>query len=413
MIDSNQFLKSAVEHYNKGNLPQAEAMCQHLVSNDREFADAYNLLGMVSLSAGLPEHAIRYFKKALKNTPSHKLAKKNLKAAKKTNNKLNPRKSHKDKFLLIKAWGSGFWADMDHIFGQLLLAEMTGRIPIALWEKNSLYHDGSCENAFELYFEPVSNISSENLSSEELSYFPPKWNQFNLTVPELNKFDGPNSRMAGLYYLARNEDVAVSDFHTYISDLLPWIAPRNPLSNMNAQDIYRYLFEKYITLKADIQEEITQYWSTHIKNRQVLAVHIRGSDKLLESHDLNEINSQYHGHIENYLSNKPDTFVFLLTDSTTLLNEYKQKYGDKLIYRDCARTENAIGIHYQEHTDKRRIGIEIIIDTYTASMCDAFIGYGGTNVSTSILHLKEWDENKVTLLGNNALFQPHLFLHNR
>ncbi len=412
-IDPRQFLETAYTHYQKGNLAQADAMCRHLIANNRERPHAYNLLGMISLSINMPGHALTYFKKALRIDPSHGLAKKNLRTAKKESKKKTRRKSAKQKFLLIKAWGSGFWADIDHVLGQLLLAEITGRTPIVLWGKNSLYHDGTCDNAFELYFEPVSDCTPEQLSTEGLSYFPPKWNQHNYNVPEINKSDGDYSRMASLYFLNRNENVIIGDFHTYISDLLPWIEPRNPLSKKSPQQVYHYLIKKYIHLKPDIIEEITRYWSEQIKGKQVLAVHIRGSDKIIESTELNEINLQYHGEIEKHLSRMSNAFIFLLTDSSLILDEYKKKYGDKLFYRDCARTESTVGIHYQEHSDKRHIGIEIIIDTYIASMCHAFVGYGGTNVSTSILHLKDWAGHDVTLLGDNALFQPHLFLHDR
>jgi len=412
-IDPRQFLETAYTHYQQGNLAQADAMCRHLIANNREGSHAHNILGMIALSSGMPGHALTYFKKALRLDPSHTQAKNNIRSAKKENKKKNPPKSAKQKFLLIKAWGSGLWADIDHVLGQLLLAEITRRTPIVLWGKNSLYHDGSCDNAFELYFEPVSNCELEQLNVEDLSYFPPKWNHHNIKTPEINKSDGEYSRMAGLYFLSRKEDIIVGDFHTYVSDLIPWIKPRSPLSKMSTQAIYRHLFKKYIHLKADIIEEIDQYRNQYIKDRQVLAVHIRGSDKILESSELNQINTQYHGQIEYHLARMPDAFIFLLTDSSLILDEYKQKYGDKLLYRDCTRTESSIGIHYQEHSDKRRIGIEIIVDTYIAAMCDAFIGYGGTNVSTSILHLKEWDDNDASLLGNNSLFQAHLFLHNR
>ncbi len=413
MINPEQFLEAAFDHYNKGNMPQAEAMCRHLISNDRERPHAYNLLGMVSLSIGLPGHAVNYFRKTLDIDPSHRLAKKNLKLANKETKKQKTRNKSKHRFLLIKAWGSGFWADMDHVLGQLLLAEITDRTPIIHWGKNSLYHNEICDNAFELYFEPVSDSTLDHLTADGLSHFPPKWNQYNLSIPEINKWDGNYSRMAGLYFLNRNEDVIVSDFHTYVSDLIPWTNPHSPLSNMNAQDIYRYLFKKYIQLKPNIVEKITQYCSNHIKGRQVLAVHMRGSDKITESPELNKINAGYDRQIEKYASYMPDMFIFLLTDSSAILEEHKQKYGPKLLYRDCARTENNVGIHYQKHDDRKKMGIEIIMDTYIASMCDAFIGYGGTNVSTSILHLKEWGNNDITLLGDNALFQPHLFLHNR
>ena len=412
-LDPREFLETAYQHYQKGNLAQADAMCRHLIANNREGPHAYNILGMIALSIGMPAHAQTYFKKALRLDPSHTLAKKNLRSAKKEQKKRKPLRSGKQKFLLIKAWGSGFWADVDHVLGQLLLAEISGRIPIVLWEENSLYHDGRCDNAFELYFEPVSDARLEQVTIAGISYFPPKWNHQNIKTPEINKSDGEYSRMAGLYFLNRNEDVIVGDFHTYVSDLAPWIEARSPLSRMSPQAIYRYLFKKYIRLKTDIIEEIEQYRKQYIEDRQVIAVHVRGSDKILESSELNQINSQYHAQIEHHLARLPDAFIFLLTDSSLILDEYKQKYGDRLLYRDCARTEGSIGIHYQEHNDKRRIGIEIIVDTYIAAMCDAFIGYGGTNVSTSILHLKEWDDDNVTLLGNNSLFQAHLFLHNR
>ncbi len=38
-----------------------------------------------------------------------------------------------DRFLLIKSWGCGFWSDVDHVMGQLLVAEITNRIPVIYW----------------------------------------------------------------------------------------------------------------------------------------------------------------------------------------------------------------------------------------------------------------------------------------
>jgi hypothetical protein len=411
MNSPDQFLQTAIEYYNRRNLPQAEALSRYLISIGEELPEAYNLLGLISLSISLPTYAVSYFKKALAAKSSHRAAKKNLKLALKEVKKQKNRTQSKYQFLLIKAWGSGFWADIDHVLGQLLLAEMTGRKPIVYWGKHSLYHDDNCENTFELYYEPVSDVTLEPLMADTVSYFPPKWAQYNLLYSDNNKWDGDYSRMAGLYCLNRDEDVIVSDFHTYVNDLAPWINERSPLSKMDAETIYRYLFKKYLKLKPDIQEEINQYWAEHIKNRPVLAVHIRGSDKIIESQELKEINAQYGNHIDQYLADRPEMMIFLLTDSTVILEEYREKYKDKLLHRDCARTNSSVGIHYQKHDNKRRVGIDVITDTYLASMCDAFIGYGGTNVSTTILHLKNWKKDDYTLLGKNALYQPHLLLH--
>ncbi len=415
MKDSAQFLQTAEAHYKRGNLPQAEALCRHLVSMGEHLAEVYNLLGMVSMSIGLSNHAGIYFQRALKHQPSLKIAKKNLKLAKKS------AKQHKTtcpgklsrRFLLIKSWGCGFWADMDHVLGQLLLAEMTVRIPVVLWGANSRYHDVICENAFDLYFEPVSDYSLEDIVVENFSCFPPKWNKDNINLPEKDKWEGQYSRMAGMFSLARDEDVIVSDFHTYVNDLIPWLSKKSPLYGMETQQVYHYLFKKYLCLKQDVQKEIDQYAAKYFKDKKVLAIHVRGSDKITESTELYNINQQYEVHINKFLDNNSEIAIFLLTDSVGILEEYKRKYGNRLLYSDCFRTKNDIGIHFHEQDDRRQIGIDILKDTYLASMCDFFIGYGGTNVSTTVLHLKEWEKDNYILLGTNSLVQPHLFLHNR
>ncbi|HED12261.1 MAG TPA: hypothetical protein ENI62_01135 [Gammaproteobacteria bacterium] len=412
MNDSRQILETAFARFNQRNIPQAEALCRLVISKGEELPDAYSLLGLISLSIGLPGYAVHQFRKALELKPSLALAKKNLKIATKAARK-KPRPKRGNRFLLIKAWGFGFWADVDHVLGQLLLAEMTGRTPVVHWGKNSLYNNGTCTNAFELYFDPVSDCTIDNLTTGSRSCFPPKWNQYNLQLNEKNKLAGEFSRMAALYSLARDEDVVVSDFHTYVSDLVPWIDARGPLSGMDAQAIYRYLFRKYLRPKADIRAEIDQYWSDQLKDRRVLAVHVRGSDKISESLNLKDINTRYGPHIEKRLASDPDMALFLLTDSTTILEEYRQKYGERLLYSDCFRTESGVGIHHHRHDDRRRIGIEIIKDTCLASRCDVFIGHGETNVSTTVLHLKDWQPDDYVLLTDNQLYQPHLFLHKR
>lgn len=415
MSSPDQILQTAIVHYKNGNIPQAECLCRYLISLKQCLPDAYNLLGMVSMSAGLTKHAAKYFQAALRHQSSHSAAKKNLKLSKKAlkQNKLPRSKSVSLNFLLIKSWGNGFWSDMDHVLGQLLLAEITGRVPIVHWGANSLYHDPSCDNAFDLYFEPVSDYKLEHLVTNDFSYFPPKWSRHNLASPEKDKWEGPYSRMAGFISLAREENVVVSDFHTYVNDLLPWLNSKDSLYGMDAQQVYRFLITRYLKLKPDIQDEIDQFWGEHIKDREVLAIHARGSDKITESPELHSINEQYITYVEKFLDSHPDMAIFLLTDSVDILDIYKKRYPGKLIYNDCLRSKSDLGVHYHQHDNRKRMGIEIIKDTYLAAKCDYFIGYGGTNVSTTILHLKDWQQDEYVLLGENRLFEPHLFLHNR
>ena len=112
--------------------------------------------------------------------------------------------------------GYGFWSDVDHVIGQLLIAELSNRIPVVHWGKNSLFSDVSNSNAFDLYFEPVSSLAIDDLASCDLSFFPPKWNAGNLHQEDHHKWYGPFGRQNGIFFLGRDEDVVVSDFHTQV-----------------------------------------------------------------------------------------------------------------------------------------------------------------------------------------------------
>ncbi len=126
------------------------------------------------------------------------------------------------RYVVIKPWGYGLWSDVDHVLGQLLLAEMTGRIPVTDWGAASRYACPDGRDAWRDVFQPVSDVRVDDLLSlaaEPSSVFPPKWSADNLRQSEINRFDGSWSRVSGLYLLARPERIVVSDFYTGIRTL--------------------------------------------------------------------------------------------------------------------------------------------------------------------------------------------------
>ena len=40
------------------------------------------------------------------------------------------------RYIVAREWGFGFWSDMGHILSVLLIAEITGRIPVIHWGNN-------------------------------------------------------------------------------------------------------------------------------------------------------------------------------------------------------------------------------------------------------------------------------------
>ena len=95
------------------------------------------------------------------------------------------------RYLVIKSWGCGFCSDVTQVLGGLLLAEATGRIPVVHRGRNSLFGDGSAANAFHHYFEPVSNITLDDIARlRDAAFFPPKWSPQNLTAEDVSKWQG-------------------------------------------------------------------------------------------------------------------------------------------------------------------------------------------------------------------------------
>jgi hypothetical protein len=406
--DPNTLVSDAVGYYRKGNLPQAELYCRQVLQDFGEHPDALALLGMISLNINANDLAVAYLQRALARNPGHQAARHYLEHAQK-----QPlhEPSGDQRFLLIKAWGYGFWADVDHVIGQLLLAGMTDRIPVVHWGENSLFRARDSSEAFTQFFEPVSHYEAEALTEKAYSFYPPKWSSTNLFENDVSKWSGQYSRVAGIHLLNRDENVLVSDFHTSVRDLIPWLKTSHPLHGQAIEQIYRYLFDQYIRLKPHLQDAIDRFWSENLQGRGALAVHVRGSDKEVEVPDLQALNRTYRENIEAHLKHHPDALVFLLTDSSTVLEEYQRRYGDKVITTRCRRTVSKTGLHYQALDHPEALANEVIIDTCLAARCSAFIGNGFSNVSQTVLHLKPWEADQCFLCGHNMSYEPNFYLH--
>ena len=248
----------AQQYFHRGNLAAAEVICRNILDVNPADAEMLHLIGIIADRVGMHDHAARYFLCALSANPNH--------AARDSLNALRAnalladarpqRRSWDPKYLVIKSWGFGFWSDISQVLGALLLAEVTGRIPVVHWGRNSLFGDGSTANAFHNYFEPVSNVALENIVClPGASVFPPKWSQNNLFEEDVNKWQGSYSRVAALYLLARPETVAVCDFFIGVIDVIPWLATDHPLHEKPLVDVYRYLIKKYLRPRQVVVEE--------------------------------------------------------------------------------------------------------------------------------------------------------------
>lgn len=340
----------------------------------------------------------------------------------------------KDKFLLIKAWSYILWADVEHVLSQLLIAELTDRIPVVYWPTYCLHNGFIHTNGFELYFEPVSQYTIFDVAKPEYTYYPPVWDQNNLLIDDPSRDTWVYRNIGEM--LTCKSDVLVGDVYFDMYNLIPFIKKDNPAYGMTVRQIYRYLFKKYIRIKSDIKIEIEGFYNSWLRdNAPILAVHVCKPDKdqtILKnankqyskfqsksySKDLKDSiekkvkasrmpwrwktilpNEAYHNEIKKCIDRYDIKKIFLLTNSEELLKEYKQRYGSMIVSTECKRlTNDDNNFHLESPMIQRRRGIEVLKDTFIAAKCEFFIGNDFSSMSQAVVNLKEWPNSNVKLL---------------
>lgn len=315
-------------------------------------------------------------------------------------------------YLLIREWQAGFWSDVDHVLGQLLLAEITGRTPFVWWGAESRFASGvSSENAWERYFEPVSPACAPSVVAAASSCFPPKWVRTNLLGPIPGKWEGPWARIAAVECIAQAAPVVVSDFHSSPHVVARRLLSNHPRFGIPADALYRDLLRRYIRPQPHVRDHVAALRAQLLKTAPVIAVHIRVSDKVQETGSLGEIYRQFPSFIDAWLDAHAGGRVFLLSDSSSALHAHRVRYGSRLVHTQAARTDGAVGLHFLKEHDSARLGMEVLTDTLLAASCDAFLGCAASNVACMIARMKDWPDGACRLLGENVQDQFHTLLY--
>jgi hypothetical protein len=314
------------------------------------------------------------------------------------------------RFLLIKSWGYSLWADVEHVMGQLLVAEITGRTPVVYWGMDSMYSESIGTNAYESFFEPVSTYSIEDVINPNFTYYPPVWNYSNVMSEDPDKLKWKHRDVAGM--MTSTADVVVSDVNYPITSIIPWIAPKHPLFGMTPHQIYRHLYRTYLVIKPEVDKKVQQFIDTNPYFRDekpIIGAHVRGNALVHEVNQLYSANDYYHPNIWRFFTNYGARHLFLITDSARIEREYKRLYqfNDVLIVSNSKKRlfHGPILQCNTNYPNKRHKGVElkqdtldVIKDTYLALQCDFFIGNGYSSLSNAVLRLKDWPESNIKLL---------------
>lgn len=139
---------------------------------------------------------------------------------------------------------------------------------------------------------------------------------------------------------------------------------RDLLGRNNA---YR-LIQKYIRVKADIQNEVDQFVQTHFTDKQVIGIHYRGTDKITsgEARYVNYENvieeirtSIEENDLNNYL-------LFVATDEEGFLEYLLDRFPNKVVFQNAHRSVDACPVHLFA-AEPYLVGREALIDTLLLS----------------------------------------------
>lgn len=321
------------------------------------------------------------------------------------------KKPQNNRFFIIKAWGYGFWSEGHHLASQLLLAELTNRTPIILWGVNCLFRNPKMVNSINCFFEPFAKDNFKCIP-KDASFYPPKWSHENLYNEDVSKWEGNYSRQAAQFFFARTETVVVSDFFSTISSIQPWIDQKSKYYGKSDSELYRMMFNKYLKPTHQIKDIVESFYNSHMKNRNWVAVHVRGSDKVIESPQLAQTNEQYYPFIHKIIELNPTIGIFLLTDTLSMVTAYKERYGERILCIQAVRTDSTIGVHLNNN-DGIAVGKEVYIDTLIATKCDYFVGNQESNVSLAISSLGDWPLGRIVMLGVSSARSHNTFIHRR
>lgn len=315
-----------------------------------------------------------------------------------------------NRFLLIKSLGTSLWGDVDHVMCQLFAAEITNRTPVVYWGMESIYSGALTTNSYELFFEPVSKVSVHELTRREFTFYPPVWNFGNLLAEDTDRLKLENRDLKSL--MRSDANVVVSDIYYPIRSMLPYIRQDHWAYGKTPHQIYRQLFDTYLKLKPEITREIKKFINTNPNFRDekpIIGVHVKGDSIVKEVAQLYDLNEFYKPYIWQYIVRFNARHIFVITDSDKIFKKYIKLYdiNEMLIYTDSKKVpfKERIATCLLDYPNKRHKGvelrkdtIEIIKDTYLAAQCDFFIGNGYSNLSNTVMRLKDWPESNIKLL---------------
>jgi tetratricopeptide (TPR) repeat protein len=398
-----------------GRRSEARALYRRALVHSPSFGEAARNLAIIGIEEGDRGLALDWHRRIAttwpgsREEPGFDLALRLLEAAETDSRAQGHREEDRPRYLVIKPWACGFWGEVHHVITQIVIAEISGRTPVVLWNADCRYWVEGDANAWELFFEPVAEVRYEDLEAEGGSCFPPAWTLDRLRTQRVNYPPGEGTRngIATTFALISDADVVVGDRYMEFRQALRLAPKGHPYSRIAPAVLYRRFFQSYIRPRPEVTSEIQRAAAQLFRGRPVIAAHYRAptTDKQGESLEDNQVlPDRYFRTIDEFLVSRTDAAVFLLTDFEPAIHAFHARYGERLLTLPATRLsrDDEFEVGLNRAHNGHRLAWEVLRDTYMAGACDAFIGDGASGVSCAIMSLKTWLPGQATLVRANV-----------
>lgn len=183
--------------------------------------------------------------------------------------------------------------------------------------------------------------------------------------------------MGGVYH--SRSVVLAKYYHRY---LIHDILETGTYYNDTEKEIKEFgrLKRKYLHYKSDVQNRLTSEISPLFGQKEVLGVHIRGTDykREFDGHPTYVGIQDYIKEIDKLINGKQYNAIFLATDDQKAVDTIRDKFKTvEFLNFDSFRSDGNVSVAMLDsnrENHKELLGYEVIRDVVALSLCDGFIG---------------------------------------
>lgn len=264
---------------------------------------------------------------------------------------------------------AGFFTYLLFALNQLDYCKENNYFPVVYYGKDSTNGDNAYfdskygHNMWDYYFEPVSKYSYDHIIKmlEDPDH-------------EINKEDIIKLDNKALWYLHKYNPRSI---YAYPYGIYKYKLSYDKKWYDKNRIRAHHLIKKHIKIKEHILNEIGKFYEHHMKDKHVIGIHIRGTDKgsaKATAKTMKVIEPiSYIKEIDKYSMNYPNSKIFVATDQEQYLELLKENYGTRIISYPAIRSTSKLAPFQIKDLNNYRKGKDVLIECLLLSKCQFFL----------------------------------------